>query len=98
MDAFGTDEVTFVTLLKGNWFLGIFFSHKPLLLDRCPVSGPLLGVSRWLPMDGFGALGSALQGKKQMCSCLPLVHGQIKGFYFASWCLGLCSETSQPIK
>jgi hypothetical protein len=31
MDAFGTDEVTFVTLLKGNWFLGILLSQKAFL-------------------------------------------------------------------
>jgi hypothetical protein len=98
MDAFGIDEVTFVTLLKGNWFLGILLSHKPLLLDRCPVSGSLVGVPRWLPMDGFGALGRATQARKQICSYLPLVHGLLKGFDFAFWCLGLCSETSQPIK
>jgi hypothetical protein len=53
VDAFGTDEVTFITLLKGNWFLGILLSHKSLLLDRCPVSGSLLGITRWLPVDGF---------------------------------------------
>jgi hypothetical protein len=95
MDAFGTDEVTFVALLKGNWFLGILLSHKPFSLDSCQVSGSLVGVSRWLPMDGFGALGSALQARKKTA---PLVHRLLKGFYFASWCLGLCSETSQPIK
>jgi hypothetical protein len=61
MDAFGTDEVIFVTLLKVSWFLGILLSHKPLLLDRCPVSGSLVGVPHWLPMDGFDALGSAFQ-------------------------------------
>jgi hypothetical protein len=98
MDALGTDEVTFITLLKGNWFLGILFSYKLLLLERCPVSGSLVGVSRWLPMDSCGALGSSLQERKQRCSYLPLVHELLKGFDFASWCLGLCSETSQPIK
>jgi hypothetical protein len=98
VDAFGTDEVTFVTLLKGNWFLGIFLSHKPFLLNRCPVSGSLVGVPRWLPMDGFYALGSAFQARKQMCSYLPLVHELLKGFDFAFWCLGLCSETSHPIR
>jgi hypothetical protein len=89
MDAFGTDDVSFVTLLKDNWFLGILLSHKPLLLDRCPVSGSLVGVPRWLPMDGFGALGSALQARKQMCSYLPMVHDLLKGFDFDFWCLGL---------
>jgi hypothetical protein len=74
MDAFGTDELTFITLLKGSWFLGILLSHKSLLLDRCPVSGSLVGVPRWLPMDGFDALGSALQARKHMCPYLPLVH------------------------
>jgi hypothetical protein len=44
VDAFGTDEVTFVTLLKGNWFLGILLSHKPFLLDRFLVSGSLAGI------------------------------------------------------
>jgi hypothetical protein len=64
VDTFGTDEVTFTTLLKGNWVVGISLSHKPFLLDRCPVSGSLLGFPRWLPMDGFEALVSALQARK----------------------------------
>jgi hypothetical protein len=79
-------RVTFINLLKGNWFLGRFIFHKILSLDRCPVSGTLVGVSRWLPIDGFGALGSALQARKQMCSYLPLVHVLLKVFYFTSWC------------
>jgi hypothetical protein len=91
MDAFGTDEVTFVTLLKGNWFLGILLSQKTLLLDRCPISGSLVGITRWLTMDGFDALGSALQERKNMCSHLPLVHELLKEFDLAFWCLGLCS-------
>jgi hypothetical protein len=37
-------------------------------------------------MDGFGALGSALQARKQMCFYLPLVHVLLKRFDFASWC------------
>jgi hypothetical protein len=98
MDAFGADEVTFVTLLKCNWFLGILPSHEPLLLDRCPVSGSLMGFPRWFPMDGVDALGIALQVRTQMCSYLPLVHELLKGFDFAFWCLGLCSESSQPIR
>jgi hypothetical protein len=97
MDAFGTDEVTFTTFLKGNWFMGISLSHKPLLLDRYPVSGSLVGVPRWLLIDGFDALGSAFQARKR-CVYLPLVHELLKGFDFAFWCLGLCSETSQPIR
>jgi hypothetical protein len=56
VDAFGTDEVNFVTLLKDNWFLGIFLSQKPFLLDRCTVSGSLVGIPRWLPVDGFEVL------------------------------------------
>jgi hypothetical protein len=76
-------RATFVAFLKGNWFLGILLSHKLLSLDICPVSGFLMGVSRWLPMDGFSALGSALQAIKQMCSYLSLVHVLIKG---TSWC------------
>jgi hypothetical protein len=56
VDAFGIDEVTFVTLLKGNWFLGILLSHKPFLLDICPVSGSLVGIPRWFPVDGFEVL------------------------------------------
>jgi hypothetical protein len=56
VDVFGTDEVTFVTLLKSNWFLGILLSHKPFLLDRCPVYGSLVGIPRWLPVGGFEAL------------------------------------------
>jgi hypothetical protein len=43
-------------------------------------------VSRCLPIDGFGALGSALQARKQMCSYLPMLHVLLKGFDFASWC------------
>jgi hypothetical protein len=79
----GTSEVTFVTLLKGNWFLVIILSHKPFILDRCPVSGSLVGVPRWFPMDGCDALGSAFQARKQMCSYLTLVHELLKGFDFA---------------
>jgi hypothetical protein len=54
--AFGTDEVTFVTLLKGNWFLGILLSHKPFLLYRCPVSGSLVGLPagcQWMVLRHF---------------------------------------------
>jgi hypothetical protein len=65
VDAFITDEVTFVTLLKVNWFLGILLSHKPLLLERCPVSGSLLGITRWLPVDGFEVLTQCSPGKKK---------------------------------
>jgi hypothetical protein len=54
-------RVTFITLLKGNWFLGTLLSHKLLSLERCLVSGSLVGVPRWLPMNGFSALGSALR-------------------------------------
>jgi hypothetical protein len=64
VDAFGTDEVTYVTLLKGNWFLGILISNKPLLLDICPVSGSLVGIPRWLPVDGFEVLQQCSPGKK----------------------------------
>jgi hypothetical protein len=88
VDDFGTNEVTFITLLKGNWFLGILLSHKPFLLDRCPVSGSLVGVPRWLPVDGFEALHSALQAIKQICSCLPLVHELLQRFDLTFWCFG----------
>jgi hypothetical protein len=64
VDAFGTDEVTFITLLKGNWFLGILLSHKPFILDICPVSGSLVGVIRWLSVDGFEILTQCSPGKK----------------------------------
>jgi hypothetical protein len=64
VDAFGTDEVTFITLLKGNWFLGILLSHKPFLLDRCPVSGSLVGIPRWFSVDVFEALQQCFPGKK----------------------------------
>jgi hypothetical protein len=64
VDAFGTDEVTFVTLLKGNWFLGILLSHRPFLLDTCPVSGSLVGIPRWLPVDDFEVLQQCYPGKK----------------------------------
>jgi hypothetical protein len=62
--AFVTDEVTFVTLLKGNWCLGILLSHTPFLLDRCPVSGSLVGIPRWLSVDGFEVLQQFSPGKK----------------------------------
>jgi hypothetical protein len=84
VDAFGTYEVTFVTLLKGNWFLGILLSHKPFLLYRCPVSGSVVGVPCWFPVDGFGALYSALQARKQMCSYLPMVHELLQIFDLTS--------------
>jgi hypothetical protein len=80
--------VAFVTLLKVNWLLGILLSHKPFLLDRCPVSGSLVGVHRWLPVDGFEALHSALQARKQMCSYLSLVHELLQRFDLAFWCFG----------
>jgi hypothetical protein len=79
-------RVTFVTLLKGNRFLGCLILHKLLSLDRCVVSGSLVGVSRWFPMDGFSALGlgSALQERKRMHSYLHLVHVLLKVFDLAS--------------
>jgi hypothetical protein len=64
VDAFGTDEVTFVTLLKCNWFLGILLSHKPFILDRCPVSDSLVGLLTGCQMDGFEALQQSSLGKK----------------------------------
>jgi hypothetical protein len=85
---FGTDEVTFITLLKCHWFLGILLSHKPFLLDRCPVSGSLVGIPRWLPVDGLRYFDSALQARKHMCSYLSLVHESLKRFDFAFWCFG----------
>jgi hypothetical protein len=89
VDAFGTDEVTFITLLKGNWFLGISLSHKPL-----PI-GLMSGI--WLPggcyplvaVDGFEALHSALQARKQMCYYLSLVHESLQRFDLAFWCFGM---------
>jgi hypothetical protein len=59
MDAFGTDEVIFITLLKSNWFLGILLSLKLLSLDRCPVSGSLVGVSagcQWMVLRHYTVL------------------------------------------
>jgi hypothetical protein len=88
VDAFGTDEVTFITLLKGNWFLGILLSHKPFLLDRCLVSGSLVGIPRWVPVDGFEALHSTLQARKQMCSYLSLAHESLLRCDLAFWCFG----------
>jgi hypothetical protein len=64
VDAFGTYEVTFITLLKVNWFMDILLSHKPFLLERCPVSGSLVGIPRWLPVDGFEAIQQCSPGKK----------------------------------
>jgi hypothetical protein len=57
-------RVAFFTILKGNWFLCHLLFHKLLSLDRFPVSSSLVVVSRWLPIDGFGALGSTLQARK----------------------------------
>jgi hypothetical protein len=88
VDAFGTDEATFITLLKGNWFLGILLSDKPFLLDRCPVSGSLVGISHFLPVDGFEALHSALQARTQMCSYLYLVRESLQRFDLNVWCFG----------
>jgi hypothetical protein len=70
----GTDEATFITLLKGKWFLGILLSNKPFILDRCPISGSLVGVPRLLPMDDFEAPNSDIQAREQMCSYVHLVH------------------------
>jgi hypothetical protein len=64
VDAFGTDEMNFITLLNFNWFLGILLSHKLFLLDICLVSGSLVGITRWLPVDGFEVLQQCSPGKK----------------------------------
>jgi hypothetical protein len=88
VDAFGTDEVAFITILKGNWLLGILLSHIPFLLDRCLVSGSLVGVPRWFTVDGFEAPHSALQARKEMCSYLSLVHELLQIFNLAFWCFG----------
>jgi hypothetical protein len=64
VDAFGTDEVTFITLLEGNWFLVILLSHKPFLLDIFPVSGSLVDIPRWLLVDGAEVLQQCSPGKK----------------------------------
>jgi hypothetical protein len=78
-------RATFIILLKFNWFLGHLLFQKLLSLDSCPISGSLVGVSHWLPIDGFGALGSALEAIKQIRSYLLLVHVLLKLFYFNSW-------------
>jgi hypothetical protein len=64
VDVFGTDEVNFITLLKGNWFLGILLSHKPFIFYKCPVSGSLVVIPRWLTVDGFEVLEQFYPGKK----------------------------------
>jgi hypothetical protein len=92
VDAFGTDEVTFVTLLKGNWLMGILLPHKPFLLDRCPVSGSLVGIPRWLPVDGFEVLQQCSPCKKTDVFC----HSNYLISLFDV--LERCSETSQPIR
>jgi hypothetical protein len=63
VDAFGTDEATFFTLLKGKWFLGILLSHKPFLLDRCPVSGSLVCILAGCQWMVFEALQQCSLGK-----------------------------------
>jgi hypothetical protein len=88
LDAFGNDEVTFVTLLKGNWFLGILLSHKTFLLDRCPVSGSWVVIPPWLPVDGFEVLKQCSPGKK-IDVFLPISGTRVlKIFDLASWCFG----------
>jgi hypothetical protein len=64
VDAFGTDEVTLVTLIKCNWLLGILLSHKHFLLDICLVYGSLVGIPGWFPVDGFEALQHCSPGNK----------------------------------
>jgi hypothetical protein len=49
-------RVIFITLLKGNWFLGCLVLKKLFFLDSCPVSGSLVGVSHWLLIYGYGGL------------------------------------------
>jgi hypothetical protein len=73
-------SVIFITLLKGKWLLGYLFFHKLLSVDRHPVYGSLEGVSQWLPIDGYGALASAPQARKHMCSYLYMVHILLKRF------------------
>jgi hypothetical protein len=60
-------RVNFITILKGNWFLGNLLFHKLLSLDRCPVSGSLVGISRWLPRNGVSALGRNPGKKTDVC-------------------------------
>jgi hypothetical protein len=92
MDAFGTDEGDFTTLLKGNWFLDHLLFHKLLSLDSCPVSAPCWVFSAGYRLMVFGALGSALQARQHMFSYVPLVHVLLKEFCFTSWCYNCAQE------
>jgi hypothetical protein len=89
VDAFGTDEVIFFTLLKGNWLLGILLSHKPFLMDRCPISGSLVDTPPGCQWMVLRYLHSALQARKQMCSYLSLVHESLQSFDLTFWCFGM---------
>jgi hypothetical protein len=56
VDAFGTDDATLITLLKGSWFLVILLSNKPFLLDRYPVSGFFVPAGcQWMVLRHFNS-------------------------------------------
>jgi hypothetical protein len=102
VDAFGTDEVTFNTLLKDNWFLGILLSHKPFLLDRCPVSVSLVGVPcsvlpagcHWMVLGYY----TVLYRQENRCFLIYLWDmSHSKDLISIFGVLERCSETSQPI-
>jgi hypothetical protein len=67
------------------------YCHFPQTLPIGQMSGIWLpgGCSCWLPADGFEALHSALQARKQMCSYLSLVHESLQRFDLAVWCFGM---------
>jgi hypothetical protein len=49
----------------------------------------MVGVTHWLPVHGFGALHSAIQARKKMCSYLSMVHDEsLQRFDLDFWCVG----------
>jgi hypothetical protein len=88
MDAFGTDEVTFVTLLKFNWFLVICFPTNPSHWTDVRYLAPWCvfpAGCQWMVLRFFN---SALQEITQMCYYLSLEYDSLKRFDLASCCFG----------
>jgi hypothetical protein len=88
VDAFGTDEVTFITLLKSKWFWVFYFPTNPSCWTDVRYMAPwwvLPAGCQWMVLRYFN---SALKARKQMCCYLYLVHESLKRLDTAFWCFG----------
>jgi hypothetical protein len=80
--------VTFITLLKGNWFLCILFPTNPSYWTDVRYLYPWWVFHAGYQWMVLRYLDNALQARKQMCSYLSLVHESLKRFDGAFWCFG----------